>query len=175
MPSSVPTIADLMADCTRSAVHLEMRDHYGVAAEEDDFRVWLESGRLDTDPDSPGWAPWVNLVSQAVARGVTVRRARIISEPVSDYIRYEHASTIVNVHAGEQVRWLPRRRSSDIALPGNDFWLFDDHVIRWGYFSGNGASAGHEISYESTAVTLCANAFDAVWARGIPHDQFTLH
>ena len=62
-----------------------------------------------------------------------------------------------------------------LALPGNDFWLFDDHVIRWGYFSGNGASAGHEISYESTAVTLCANAFDAVWARGIPHDQLTLH
>lgn len=27
--------------------------------------------------------------------------------------------------AGEDVRWLPDRRTSDIALPGDDFWLFD--------------------------------------------------
>jgi hypothetical protein len=78
-------------------------------------------------------------VTSAVARGVAVRRARIVSEPVSDNIRYEHASTVVDVQAGEQVRWLPCRRASDLALPGNDSWLFDDHIVRWGYFSGDGA------------------------------------
>ncbi|MEU1791751.1 DUF6879 family protein [Streptomyces sparsogenes] len=175
MPLSIPTIADLMADCTRSAVHLEMRDHYGVAAEADDFSEWLRTGSVDTDPNSPDWAPWVDLVSSAVARGVVVRRARIVSEPVTDYIRYEHASTVVNVHAGEQVRWLPRRDASDIPLPGNDFWLFDDHLIRWGFFSGNGALIGHEISKDPAAAKLCAEAFDAVWARAIPHDQYQIH
>ncbi|MER6145936.1 DUF6879 family protein [Streptomyces sparsogenes] len=175
MSSSIPTITDLMADCTRSAVHLEMRDHYGVAAEADEFSEWLRTGRVDTDPGSPGWAPWVDAVSSAVARGVAVRRARIVSEPVTDYIRYEHASTVVNVHAGEQVRWLPRRRASDIALPGNDFWLFDDHLIRWGFFSGNGALIGHEISNDPSAAKLCAEAFDAVWARATPHDQYQIH
>ncbi|KPI20084.1 hypothetical protein OK074_7633 [Actinobacteria bacterium OK074] len=174
MSLSGPTIAELMAGCTRSAVHLEMRDQYGVTAEADDFRAWLETGQLDTDPRSPGWAPWVDLVSHTVARGVAVRRARIVSEPVSDYIRYEHASTIVNVHAGEQVRWLPRLRASDISLPGNDFWLFDDQVIRWGYFSGNGAMVGHEISESPTAVKLCTEAFDTVWSRAIPHDQYQI-
>lgn len=115
MSSSEPTIADLITGSTRTAVHLEMRDHYGVTAEADDFRAWLETGRLDTDPASPDWAPWVNLVRQAVAGGVTVRRARIVSELVTDYIRYEHASPAVNLHAGEEVRWLPRRHASDIA------------------------------------------------------------
>jgi len=175
MSSIVPTIAELMDECTRSAVHLEMRDHYGVAAEADDFRTWLETGRLDTDPRSPDWAPWVDLVSRAVARGVAVRRARIVSEPVTDYIRYEHASTGVNLHAGEQVRWLPRRRASDIALPGNDFWLFDDQVIRWGYFSGDGAMIGHEVSENPAAGKLCAESFEAVWARAIPHGQYQIH
>lgn len=175
MSSSEPTIAELMGQCTRSAVHLEMRDHYGVAQEADDFRVWLETGQLDTDPASPDWAPWVDLVSQATARGVAVRRARIVSEPVSDYIRYEHASTVVNVQAGEDVRWLPRRQSSDIALPSNDFWLFDDRVIRWGYFSSNGAMVGHEISDEPAAVKLCSEAFGAVWSRAIPHAQYEIH
>ena len=175
MSSSVPTIAELMDGCERSAVHLEMRDQYGVTAEADDFHAWLETGHVDTDPASPDWASWVSLVTRTVARGVAVRRARIVSEPVSDYIRYEHASTTVNVHAGEQVRWLPRRRASGIALPGNDFWLFDDRVIRWGYFSGDGAMVGHEISDDPAAAKLCAGAFDAVWSHAIPHDQFQIH
>ncbi|MFF8646474.1 DUF6879 family protein [Streptomyces sp. NPDC015345] len=174
MPSNAPTIADLFAGATRSAVHLEMRDHYGVAAEADDFREWLDTGHLDTDPSSPDWAPWVDLVSQAVARGVSVRRARIVSEPVTDYIRYEHASTSVNLHAGEDVRWLPRRNASAIALPGNDFWLFDGQVVRWGFFSGNGASVGHEVSTDEASARLCAEAFDAVWALATPHDRYKI-
>ncbi|MFB6679907.1 DUF6879 family protein [Streptomyces sp. NPDC056390] len=67
-----------------------------------------------------------------------------------------HASTVVNVYAGEEVRWLPHQRASNIALPGNDFWLFDDQVIRWGYFSGGGAVVGHEISEDRGAAKLCA-------------------
>lgn len=174
MPSSEPTTVDLLAACTRSAVHLEMRDQYGVAHEADDFGTWLETGQLDTDPASPDWAPWVRLVSQARQRGVVVRRARIVSEPVSDYIRYEHASTVVNVFAGEEVRWLPRRRASDIALPGNDFWLFDGEVVRWGYFSGDGAMTGHENDDNPAVAKLCAEAFDTVWSRAIPHADYEI-
>jgi hypothetical protein len=103
---------------------------------------------------------------------VTVRRARIVSEPVSEYIRYEHAGTVVNVAAGEQARWLPRRQASDIALPGNDFWLFDGRLIRWNNFTGDGASAPGEISEDPAAARLCAAAFEAVWARAIPHDEY---
>lgn len=175
MPPSVPSFSELMAGCRRSAVHLEMRDQYGVSAESDDFSIWLRTGQTDTNPDSEYWAPWVGLISQAVGRGVVARRARIVSEPVSAYIRYEHAGTVVNVAAGEQVRWLPRRRASDIALPGNDFWLFDDRVIRWNHFTGEGASASHEISEDPAAAKLCAEAFEAVWARAIPHDQYKIH
>ncbi|MEV0638446.1 DUF6879 family protein [Streptomyces sp. NPDC050619] len=175
MPSSEPTFAELLAGCTRSAVHLEMRDQYGVSDEADGLSAWLRTGQRDTDPASEHWAPWVDLISSAVVRGVVVRRARIVSEPVTDYIRYEHAGTVVNVHSGEHVRWLPRRRASDIALPGNDFWLFDDRVIRWNHFSGDGAWAGQEISDAPSAAKLCSEAFEAVWARAVPHDQYEIH
>ncbi|MEV7090826.1 DUF6879 family protein [Streptomyces sp. NPDC093085] len=61
---------------------------------------------------------WTDLVRKATARGVVVRRARIVSEPLSDYTRCEYDVTgAVNLAGGEQVRWLPRRRASDIALP----------------------------------------------------------
>ncbi|GGW79465.1 DUF6879 family protein [Streptomyces lomondensis] len=175
MSSNEPKFAELLAACTRSAVHLEMRDAYAVDNEADDFETWIRTGQRDTDPASEYWAPWVDLISSTVARGVTVRRARIVSEPVSDYIRYEHAATDVNVRAGEQVRWLPRCHASDLALPGNDFWLFDDHLIRWHHFAGNGAWVRQEISEEPLAAKLCAEAFEAVWARAVPHDQYEIH
>ncbi|MEU2558311.1 DUF6879 family protein [Streptomyces longispororuber] len=169
------TFAELLAGCTRSAVHLEMRDQYGVSDEAEGFSTWLRTGQRDTDPASENWAPWVDLISRAVARGVVVRRARIVSEPVTDYIRYEHAGTVVNVHAGEQVRWLTRRRASNLALPGNDFWLFDGRRIRWNHFTGNGRWAGQEISDDERAAKLCSDAFEAVWARAVPHDQYEIH
>ncbi|MFE6287691.1 DUF6879 family protein [Streptomyces sp. NPDC057877] len=175
MPSNEPTFAELLAACTRSAVHLEMRDQYGISDEAEAFSTWRRSGQRDTDPTSENWASWVTLISSTVTRGVVVRRARIVSEPVTDYIRWEHAGTPVNVHAGEHVRWLPRRRASDIALPGNDFWLFDNRLIRWNHFTGDGAWAGQEFSEDPAAVKLCSQSFEVVWARAIPHDQYEIH
>ncbi|RLU94790.1 hypothetical protein CTZ27_19000 [Streptomyces griseocarneus] len=163
---------ELMASTKESALHLEMRDGYGVAIEAEDFATWKRTGLADTDPASEYWAPWVELIRRAVARGVAVRRARIISEPVTDYIRYEHAGTVVNVEAGEQVRWLPRRQASDIALPGNDFWLFDDRVVMFNHFTGDGAGDGYSQTDDPAVAQLCASAFRTVWDRAVPHAQF---
>lgn len=165
---------DLLANCQRSAVHLEMRDSYGIAEEDADFAAW-KAGRWRAPGDPASW--WNNFhtwVRDAVARGVEFRRARIVSEPVTGYIRYEHACTYQNIAAGEQVRWLPRRRASDIALPGNDFWLFDDTTVMFNHFTGDGASAGPELNNDPAVAKLCTSAFTAVWERAIPHDGFTV-
>ncbi|MCX4741664.1 DUF6879 family protein [Streptomyces antibioticus] len=175
MPSSAPPFNELMASCERSAVHLEMRDGYAVDYETGPFADWRAGFRHDPADRASWWRPWLDLIQETVGRGVVVRRARIVSEPVSDYTRFLYDGTFTNVAAGEQVRWLPRRRASDIALPGNDFWLFDDRVIRWNHFTGDGRSAGQEASDDPVAAKLCATAFDEVWARAVPHDQYAIH
>ncbi|WP_432095441.1 DUF6879 family protein [Streptomyces sp. bgisy100] len=174
MQPSVPSFAELLDGAQSSAVHLEMRDAYGVANEVEEFARWKRTGECDVDPGSAGWSPWVELIRRTVCRGVAVRRARIVSEPVSDYVRFEHAGTRVNIGAGEQVRWLPRRRASDIALPGNDFWLIDDHIVRWNHFTGEGASGGGEMNDDPAVAKLCSQAFEAVWARAVPHEEYEL-
>ncbi|MFF9311915.1 DUF6879 family protein [Streptomyces sp. NPDC004684] len=175
MPSSAqPPFSELLAGCTRSAVHLEMRDVYAVDNERQRFEAWRQGFRYNTADRASWWRPWLDLIQDTVGRGVVVRRARIVSEPVSEYIRFEHSNTFTNVAAGEQVRWLPRRRASDIPLPGNDFWLFDGQLIRWNHFTGDGASAGPEISEDPAAAKLCAAAFEEVWARAVPHDQYEI-
>jgi hypothetical protein len=173
--SSVPGFAELLRQAQHSAVHLEMRDVYAVDHERESFARWRAGHRLDPDDRASWWRPWLDLISEAVARNVVVRRARIVSEPVSEYIRYEHSGTFTNVAAGEQVRWLPRRRASDIALPGNDFWLFDGALVRWNHFTGDGASAGPELTDAPAAAKLCASAFESVWERAVPHDQYEIH
>ncbi|MEU3252880.1 DUF6879 family protein [Streptomyces sp. NPDC006997] len=174
MPSSAPPFSELIARCEHSAIHLEMRDSYAVDQEKGPFAQWRAGFRHDPADRASWWRPWLDLMQETVGRGVVVRRARIVSEPVSEYIRFEHSNTFTNIAAGEQVRWLPRRQASDIALPGNDFWLFDGRLIRWNHFTGDGASAGQELSEDSTAAKLCVEAFEAVWERAIPHEQYDI-
>ncbi|MFD9376162.1 DUF6879 family protein [Streptomyces sp. NPDC059999] len=144
--------------------------------EAEDFVTWKRTGRRDVDPASAYWTPWVDLMRDTVARGVAVRRARVVSEPVTDYIRYEHAGTVVNLHAGEQVRWLPRRRASDIALPGNDCWVFDAEIVLFNHFSGDGdwSEPGWEVRSEPAVARLASAAFEAVWERGVPHEKYSV-
>lgn len=175
MPPSVSFREHLDA-AQQSAVHLEMRDIYGIGDEATDFEHWKRTGERDVDPASSYWAPWVDLVRAATARDVSVRRARLVSEPATDYIRYEHAGTHINVHAGEDVRWLPRRHSSDLMLPGNDLWIFDGQTLLFNHFTGDGdwTEPGLERVTDSRIVKQCTEAFEAVWDRAVPHDQFTL-
>lgn len=163
-----PDFDRLFRSVTRSAIHLEMRDDYGPGSRA--FAAWRENRPYDrSGPD----AAWHALVGSVVQRGATVRRARIVSEPASDYVRFEYEVTpAANLAAGEQVRWLPRQQASDLALPGNDFWLFDGTAVLFNYFGGDGAAAGTELRDDPAVVGLCATAFEAVWDRAVPHGEY---
>lgn len=171
MKPKVPDFDELLASATRSALHLEMRDMYGVAEEEEEFRLW-SSGKWTLDDGRKSLRNWMDLVSNTVARGVSVRRARVVSMPATTYIRYEHAVTPLNLEAGEDVRWLPRREALGIPLPANDFWLIDGRTVRFNHFSGDGAAVEPEISVDPPVTSLCESAFEAVWERATPHAEF---
>jgi hypothetical protein len=104
-----------------------------------------------------------------------MKRARVVSEPVSEYIAFEHAVTSqVNIAAGERIRWVGRQRVSDLALPGNDVWIFDDRVLQFCLFADDGRFVGNELSIEPVVVRLCVSAFEGAWERGVDHDQYRL-
>ncbi|MFF4044573.1 DUF6879 family protein [Streptomyces sp. NPDC001816] len=174
MPSTPTAFADLLASATRSAVHLEMRDTYAVDYESGPFADWRAGFQYDPDDRASWWRDWLSLVAETTTRGVVIRRARIVSEPVSEYTHFLHSFTFTNIAAGEHIRWLPRRQASDLCLPGNDFWLFDNQTVYWNHFTGDGASAGGEVSHDPAAAKLCSEAFEAVWDRATPHDQYKI-
>ena len=160
---------DLLSTAEHSAFHLEMRDVYAVSYEQQDFESWRKTGRWE---NPAYWQPWIDLVGAAVRRGVVVRRAHVVSVPLSESARFEHAGTVNNLAAGEEVRWLPRSLAADLALPGTDFWVFDGRLVRFGHFTGDGEWIGQEIREEPAVAKLCASAFEAVWERATPHSRF---
>lgn len=168
MTAKVPPFSELIAATSASALHLEMRDAYTPS--DPSFIAWQGGPPFDRTEREQSWH---QLVGGAVARGVSFRRARIVSEPVTPYIRFEYEVTeATNLAAGEQVRWLPRRRASDLCLPGNDFWVFDSRMVRFSHFAGNGDFLEDELTEDPAIVRLCASAFEAVWERAIDHEKY---
>ena len=86
----------LFSNVRREALHLEMRDSYGTEAEIPHLAKWAAG-----EPDDLSWLqPWCTLVRDAAKAGRTFRRARVVSEPFSDYQRWAHSLTGPMVEAG---------------------------------------------------------------------------
>lgn len=164
-----PPFAELIAATTASAVHLETRDSY--TPDDPQFLEW-KAGKPRPVPASPAW---FDLVREHTARGVKFRRARVVSEPVSDFIRFEHEATAgLNVAAGEEVRWLPRHCMPGLLVPLCDFWLFDDRLVRFHHFSGDGDIIADVMADDPDVVRACSAAFEAVWEHAVPHAEYQL-
>ncbi|MEU9102398.1 DUF6879 family protein [Streptomyces sp. NPDC048361] len=171
LSASTTSWLDLFRSCRVSAVHLEMRDAYAVKNEVETLAAW-RAGNDPSRTDPAYRRDWLDLVEETVSRGVEIRRARIVSEPVSEYIKYEHAGTQLNIDAGEQVRWLGRHRATGIALPANDFWIYDGQLVEFNLFDGHGRKVGQELTEDPDVVRLCVGAFEAVWDRAVPHKEY---
>lgn len=158
----------LLTSFDREALHLETRDAYGTAVELPHMAKW-EAG----EPDDLEWLQgWCATLRKHMRAGKSVRRARIVSEPLSDYQRWSYGIAHPMVDAGEDIRWVPRRLVSSVALPGNDFYLFDDRLAVFLLYAGNGLATGMLSSADPADVRLCRSAFEAAWKLSIPHVEY---
>ena len=165
-----PATDELLRSAGRSAMHLEMRDAY--TPDDPDWLDWQAGNRFDP-ATREGWRGWFDVGAATLARGVAIRRARIVSEPVTDYIRFEYDVTAAhNVAAGEQVRWLPWHQAPALLVPVCDFWVFDDRVVVWNHFAGDGSWVTEQMCEDPAVAKLCASSFEAVWDRAIPHGEY---
>ena len=158
----------LFRNLGHESLHLEMRDCYGTEAELPHMAKWAAG-----EPDDLEWLQaWCDTLRKGVAAGKSFRRALIVSEPLSDYQRWAYSVTQPLVDAGEDIRWVPRRSVSSIALPGNDFYLIDGSVVVFMHYSGNGTTTDMHTSSDPADINLCRSALDAVWRLAIRHRDY---
>ncbi|MFE7441563.1 DUF6879 family protein [Streptomyces chartreusis] len=150
---------------------MEWRDDYSVPDEDSPFTSWLRGGTVDYSY----MEPWTQLMRRLIGEGRTVRRVRVVTEPTSPYIQWEHATTVLNEEAGEEIRWLPRHRLPEgvtFPLAGNDWWLYDGRLLSVGHLDSEGRGLGSEIVEDPDTVAECVRLRDRLWAVAIPHAEY---
>jgi hypothetical protein len=159
----------LCREITTSFVHLETRDSYGTEVELPHMATWRRG-----EPDDLAWLGWwLEMLRDHVAAGRTCRRARIVSEPLSDYQRWTLGHAGVFVDAGEDIRYVPRRQLTDVMLPGSgDFYVFDDELVLFLHYAGNGTNTAFETTDDPATVRTCREAFGAVWDLATPFRDY---
>lgn len=163
---SVKQRTELLAG-VRETLKLEQRDFY--VADADDLALYLAG---DLDAVASSYQVWADSVAEMEHAGEHLRRVRVISEPLSDYQRMAVQFSGAAVDAGEDLRWLPRRLTSVLPLPGNDFFVLDGRTALFNVMDGNGDRAEIQLYTEPEVVGLCLDAFKAAWSLAVPHREY---
>ena len=68
------------------------------------------------------------------------------------------------VDAGEDIRRVSRPLLTDVLLPGSgDFYVFDDRLVLFLHYAGNGTNTAFEVSDDPQTVRTYREAFESVW------------
>jgi hypothetical protein len=115
---------------------------------------------------------WLAHIREVTSAGVSVQRARVVTEPLNDYARFLLSITPANVAAGEDVRYLTFEKAEGIALPEEDCWLFDDTTLVLITYNEDDRMDGFYLSDDQELASHYSRAFDQVWERAIPYSQY---
>ncbi len=151
----------------RSVLKVELRDDYAVDREL--FAAWRAG---DADAVARAAEASREKVAARVAAGMSLRRVKVVSEPLSEYQRFAFDYSAHAVDAGEDIRWVPRRLVSTVLLPGNDFFVLDDDLVVFNVLDGANGRVEQQLYRDADVVKRCRASFDAVWAVSIPHRQY---
>ncbi len=154
---------------------LELRDRYNVANEKEEFEYWLRTEDTSLEEKYASTSTWHRNVRQARRAGKLWQRVRVVSEPLSDYIRWEHAATRFNEEAGEDIRWLPRHHPAVERLPRHDFWLFDSRWVCVLHFDEEDVPNQYEVIDDPATVLLHCQWRDIAWHYATPHREYAPH
>lgn len=149
----------------RSAFRLELFDRYVSENEADPMRRFLSGQYVD-----PAWRePWAGFVREEVQAGKQMSRVHVVTEPLSDYLRFEIACGYpASVDAGENVRILRRNDHPDLILPPRDFWMFDENRVAEMDYDQDGNFHGAEATTDPEMVTRYRQVRDLVMQLSIP-------
>ena len=153
----------------RRVFRLETLDYYDAANEREPYAAFLAGQRVD-----PAWRlPWQGLVRGVRESGRTMERVHIVSEPVTDYIRFSllHGYP-ASVEAGEEVRILGLAAASKAGLGRDDFWLFDDDLAALLVYGCDGRVERVSLTNEPVALALLRGTRDRSLRLASPLAQY---
>jgi hypothetical protein len=161
----------LFTSFDRTARRLETRNRYDVPDEREQLAQFL-AGELDDDGHRRWITPWMETVHEAVAAGRRFERVRVVPDPLTDYLRLELRGNRYNAEAGEDIRYLDRRRANALDLPDHDFWLFDGDRLALQCFTADDRPLGALLITEPVVVRQHDIWLDLAFQHATPYPEY---
>ena len=155
-------------DFHSSAFRLELHPVYTMPGEADELQRFLAGEK----PPSDYHYGWLDTVANAAAAGKTMRRVRVVTRPLTDYIRYEFEwGFVYNVHAGEDIRVLDLTGRPGPGLPDYDFWMFDESAVVKLLYRPDGTQIVREL-IQDPDIAAYLRYRDAAWQDAVPFEGY---
>ncbi|MET9890579.1 DUF6879 family protein [Streptomyces sp. NPDC006465] len=158
----------LFENFKHTAWRLESRRRYASDELDDTYAQFMRG-------EHPAWnmtTPWCDTIRRQVGRGARVERVRVVDQPATDGQRYLLAHTEKNAALGEDIRNLRRDEADGLALPHEDFWIFDARLVAVLLFDDDDNLTGAELITEPAIVNRYVQARDAAWHYAVPYERF---
>ncbi|GAA0516340.1 hypothetical protein GCM10011581_46230 [Saccharopolyspora subtropica] len=154
-----------------TAFRLETQGVYREPVEDEPLRRFLNG----EPPDDSWLAPWTDNVRAATSEGRKFQRVRVLTEPLTDYLRFEMDLALrANLPAGEEIRSLSMSKAESLGLPiGTDFWMFDDDRVGVMHFGERGM-LGLEMITDVTEIERYRQWRDRAWSAAAPAEEWAV-
>lgn len=162
--------ADLFRRFSRSAWRWEAQGVYLQPDEVEPWQRWREGTPALTFLD---WLrPWLDEVQAATRAGRRFERVRMMTEPPTEYLRWQMEVTPANVKAGEVIHILSEPMARTLGLPQEDFWLFDDERVAVLHFTSDDLE-GAEIITDPDTVARYRSWRDLTMEHAVAFENYT--
>lgn len=141
----------------------ECQGSYGEPKEQEPVRKFLAGDR-----DLSWFEPWKQRVRDWCADGRRMARVRMLTDPLTVYLRYQLFLTIAAVEAGEEILFIDEARAAALGAPKDDYWIFDDTRVVTMLFDDDGVSSATLIT-DPEAVRPYLDWRDTVTPIAFPH------
>ncbi|MFI9817559.1 DUF6879 family protein [Saccharothrix variisporea] len=159
--------AALLSEFRSSAWRWEAQAVYREPIEQEPLRQFL----VGEEPDLSYMDSWLANVRRATSEGRSFARVRMLTDPLTDYLKFELATTSRNVAAGELIRVLPESVARRLGMPTDDFWLLDDRLAAVMHFDVSGFAYAEVVS-DPLAVSRFREIRDTAWQNAVPFEEF---
>ena len=149
-----------------SAWRLETLPAYDVPQEKERIEAFLRGERIPDNYDSA----WMRRIADHARNGRTVGRVRVLTRPLSDYLRLEFMYYRHHVRAGEAIRVLDVTDRENPLEGIQDFWMFDSARVVLMNYDSDGTQTGREL-YEGDPAAYSEYRRIAV-AESVPFEEY---
>lgn len=155
-----------------TAWRLESRRRYASDEQTETYAQFLRGEAVNWDGVD---AEWCAERREQTALGKKYQRVRIVDDPPTPGQLYLLDNAKRNSSVGEVIHCLRREDADRLALPDEDFWLFDSRLVARLNIDDDDQLLNVELITEPAEVLRYTQARDAAMHQAVPYEEFAAH